>query len=181
MMIDAGVPGNLRSRYRDFWKFAGLACIGGRMFSSPVQLHKLGRRLLFGLILFLPGCQPPPTVKLIPVAGKVRFGNEPLKLGTVTFHPDAAKGNTAAGVAGSTIDSDGSYTLLYNGKPGAPPGWYKVSVSSRGMPKEMPPAGQPLPVPAPINPKFQDPAQSGITLEVVENPSPGAYDIKVTK
>lgn len=149
------------------------------MHSSPACVRSLVLFVGIVLALLLPGCGG--SERLTPVSGKITFGNEPLSMGQVTFKPDASKGNKAADSAFGTVDTDGTYKLTYKGKPGAPPGWYKVAVSPSGMPKEMPPMGQPMPKPPAINPKFADPEKSGITIEVVASPAAGAYDLKVTK
>jgi len=120
-------------------------------------------------------------VKVVAVEGKVLLGGQGMPMGTVTFHPDKDKGNKLEGAPSAAIDPDGSYKLIYNGKPGAPAGWYKVSVSPRGMPKEMPAQGQPMPQPPAVNARYQKPETSGIAFEVTENPEPGKYDIKLIK
>jgi hypothetical protein len=126
------------------------------------------------------GCPAPPE-KVVPVEGKVLLGGQPMSLGTVTFVPDKDKGNKATGTGTSPIDSAGSYKLNYGGRNGVPPGWYKVSISPMGMPKEMPAAGQPLPKPVSMSPKYQHADTSGVAFEVVENPESGRYDIKLVK
>ena len=81
-----------------------------------------------------------PTV---PVKGKVTYNGKAVPAGcTITFFHQ--EGNFPAT---GTIEADGAYTLLFNGKPGAPTGTYKVSVS--------PPAGTQADtaVPDPSNPE----------------------------
>lgn len=63
-----------------------------------------------------------------PVSGKVSNGETAVSNGTVTFHPDAAKGNESVKHPEGLIEGDGTYTLYTEQKPGAPTGWYKVTV-----------------------------------------------------
>jgi hypothetical protein len=120
-----------------------------------------------------------------PVAGKVTFNGAPLTATStvVLFKPDAAKGNTSSFEPIGTIDADGGYTLKTKGKKGAPPGWYKVIVTARD---EAPPAHpktpkQHRPVAKSLLPaRYGQPQTSGLSIEVVENPTPGAYDLKLT-
>jgi hypothetical protein len=72
--------------------------------------------------------------KLIPVEGTVSVKGKPadfVKGGTVTFHPDVEAGNkqTYAAFPTGKIDENGKYSLSTGGKPGAPPGAYKVTIS----------------------------------------------------
>jgi len=82
------------------------------------------------LLLALPisaGCDSGGTV--VPVEGTVTFGSAPVKQGTIQFHPDSSKGNKSTQIATGNI-VDGKYKLAANGKDGASPGWYKVTISS---------------------------------------------------
>lgn len=123
--------------------------------------------------------------KVVPVSGKVTLDGNPMSLGMVTFHPDESKGNNTVGTPTGMIQSDGTYKLNFNGKDGAPIGWYKVTVNSMGMPTNM---GN---MPAQdmskmnqnttkVNAKFQKP-ETGLSVEIVSSPAAGAYDLKVTK
>jgi hypothetical protein len=106
--------------------------------------------------------------------------------GSVTFVPDKAKGNNAAVQPAGTLDAKGNYTLYYaRGKPGAPPGWYRVQVvaSKLGPGIQMArPAPHALKPPPPLfDLKYISPETSGLEVEVVRNPASGAYDLKLTK
>src|SRR5437588_5719848 len=70
--------------------------------------------------------------KTFPVEGRVTINQEPLtaKSTVVLFKPDAAKGNTSTFEPVGTVDENGNYTLMTQGKKGAPPGWYKVVVTA---------------------------------------------------
>jgi hypothetical protein len=119
-----------------------------------------------------------------PVAGKVTLNDAPVTAKTtiVLFKPDASKGNASPFQPTGTVDADGVYTLKTEGKKGAPPGWYKVVVTARedsptvhpNNPKDHP-ASKSL-VPA----KYGDATTSPFSVEVVEKPQPGAYDLKLS-
>jgi hypothetical protein len=119
-----------------------------------------------------------------PVAGKVTINNAPLtaKSTIVLFKPDASRGNTSPFEPAGTVDADGSYSLKTKGKNGAPPGWYKVVVTAR---EESPPVHPQNPRHRPAT-KSLVPAKYGLektsdlSIEVVENPGLGAYDLKLT-
>jgi hypothetical protein len=123
--------------------------------------------------------------KTFPVVGRITINEEPLtaKSTVVLFKPDASKGNTSTFESIGTVDENGDYTLLTIGKKGAPPGWYKVVVTATesspvhpNSPQGHHPVAQSL-VPA----KYGQEKTSDLSIEVVENPLPGAYDLKLTK
>jgi hypothetical protein len=121
-----------------------------------------------------------------PVAGRITLGNEPLtaKNTVVLFKPDASRGNSSPFEPTGTVDEAGNYTVQTRGKKGAPPGWYRVVVTARDeAPPEHPKAGQPhRPVARSLVPaRYGQEKTSGLSLEVVESPAPGAYDLKLTK
>jgi hypothetical protein len=108
---------------------------------------------------------------LHPVSGSVTLDGEPLKDAQLSFVPDTEKGNkTTASVFGKV--TDGKYTLTTKDRPGAPAGHYKVSVLTQY------PGGPENPVV--LLKIYSDPGKSGLKVEVVEKPSPGAYDLKLT-
>jgi hypothetical protein len=116
---------------------------------------------------------------LVPVTGKVTVGSQVLTGGVVTFIPDKAKHNSAKGSAIGTIGADGTYTLTSDSKSGAPPGWYKVTVSTK-----VPPAGdmtKPPPPPVPLRSKYTSATTTDLFVEVVDNVSAGHYDLKLVK
>jgi hypothetical protein len=120
-----------------------------------------------------------------PVSGKVTLNGAPLTAAStiVLFKPDTAKGNTSPVEPTGTVDADGNYTLTTKGKKGAPPGWYKVIVTAR---EEAPPVHPKTPKPhRPVSKsllpaKYGQGQTSGLSIEVVEDPAPGAYDLKLT-
>jgi len=147
------------------------------MLSPSVCLRSASFAALVIAVVGLAGCSPPPPAPCFPVAGKVTYKKKALPAGTITFTPDASKGNSSKESAIGMLKEDGSYSLVTNGRDGAPLGWYKVSVNPLAMPTEMPPAGKPLPKPPAIDPKYQKGDSSGISIEVKEQAPPGAYDI----
>jgi hypothetical protein len=77
-----------------------------------------------------------------------------------------------------TLDAEGKYELMSATSPGAPPGWYKVSISAQAPINPNNPYAPPKHL---IQPKYSDPSTSGLAVEVVENPASGRYDFEVTK
>ncbi len=135
----------------------------------PRRLALLPLIILGCAPLFLAGCSPPP----VPVSGKVTVGGEPLKTGTVTFFADA--GNPTKAEPRGQIKEDGTYEVQTDGKPGAPPGTYKVIVIASGPPADSkdPYAKGPLLV----NKKYISEKTSDLKVTV---PSPN-YDLTLTK
>ena len=132
---------------------------------------------LFGFLgATLAGCGQ--GAGLVPVTGKVTVDGKPLGTGSVTFHPDTAKGNTAPQLAAGEIDAQGNYKLVSGAREGAPPGWYKVTVTAQEPADAKNPYAPPKSI---VNPRFGDVQTSGLTVQVVGNPAPGAYDLSVTK
>jgi hypothetical protein len=130
--------------------------------------------VLFALVVaLLPGCNK--AVRRVPVSGAVTLDGKPLNVGVVNFYPDPAKGNELR-IACQGRARNGQFTLSttavrnYDNGPGTPLGWYKVYLDIDV------PGGENLK----IYPRFTDPNKTPISVEVVENPSPGAYDIKFT-
>src|SRR5207248_3050998 len=116
---------------------------------------------------------------LFPVSSKVFNGGTPLTAGVVRYIPEG--GEKLAGQSTGTIRPDGSYTLYTNGKAGAPPGKYKVTVSTMVPPgPEVTIDDKPHSGPT-INRKYLSPESSGLTREVVADPAPDQYDLKLLK
>lgn len=117
--------------------------------------------------------------KLAPVQGKVRVGDDPLSTGVVIFRPDASKGNTSKEEPRGQLDAEGNYKLQTAQKEGAAPGWYKVGIIA-AHPSTDP--KNPYALPKSLIPSiYNDPEKSGLTVEVVEKPNPGAYDLTIRK
>jgi hypothetical protein len=140
---------------------------------------------LFGCLAS--GCGDDSGVgRTVPVTGMVTIDNVPLtaKSTVVLFKPDASKGNTSSFEPTGTVDADGNYTLKTRGKNGAPSGWYKVVVTAHeGSPPQHPksPREHHPVVKSLIPVKYGQEKTSDLSIEVVENPTPGAYDLKLTR
>jgi hypothetical protein len=120
-------------------------------------------------------------VRRVPVAGTVTLDGQPFTGGHLVFSPDASKGNVYRINCRGRI-KDGHYDLETNGVtrsesgPGIPLGWYKVTfVLLEESTKKHPIA------PINVNDKFKDPLKTPLSVEVKDNPEPGAYDFKLTK
>jgi hypothetical protein len=136
--------------------------------------------LLVGAVVGLPGCGK-EAPRLAVVEGQVLVGSEPLKAGTaqrtgyVQLTPDASRGNTSLELPSGTIDSEGHYKIFTNVKEGAALGWYKVTVSADFKPNPNDPYVHKTLIPE----RYSNTGTSKLDFEVVENPTSGAYDIKL--
>jgi hypothetical protein len=113
------------------------------------------------------------------VRGMVYIGDQPSQKGAgyVTFHPDDSKGNKWQEEAVGKVEPDGTYELIAREKKGAPKGWYKVGVS---VAEELDPNNPYVTKWLMPNPeKYRNWNTSGISIEVVDNPQPGQYDVKL--
>jgi hypothetical protein len=117
--------------------------------------------------------------KLLPVAGRVTLNDQPLRSGSVSFRPDAAKGNASLHHPTGSIDPQGNYSLFTVGKKGAPPGRYKVLVFADANAQ----AGAVHPVPPRwlVPEKYLSEKSTPLAVEVVDAPAEGAYDLKLGK
>jgi hypothetical protein len=113
--------------------------------------------------------------KLVQVEGNVTAGNKPLTFGTVILYPDATKKNESKEEPRGSIDANGHYQVLTGVKEGVTPGWYRVSVSAAKLLDPKNPYHTDWLIPE----KYLDPNKSKLRLEVVPNPAPGAYDLKL--
>jgi hypothetical protein len=153
-------------------------------------LHSFSvRRRLFGIIIMpfaylVVGCGDSGRGTTVPVTGQITVDGQPLKAdnGTVFFKP--VKGNPTRYEPYGSVDEYGRYTVrITPGQNGAEPGWYKVVVAAFEAPAN---ERRPILTPAKnhrllVNRRYGDPKTSGLEIEVVHNPAPGAYDLKLTK
>jgi hypothetical protein len=107
------------------------------------------------------------------VSGKATVDGKPLnsKLITILFAPD--KGNPLQKIPSAAVDENGNYTMRTGATGGVPLGWYKVHVHWDSKNAK----GQPCPV----HPRFLESGLTALSIEVVPNPQPGAYDLKFTR
>lgn len=133
---------------------------------------------LLSAVLFVAvsGCGSDP-MNAATVTGKVTVDGKALTRGSVRFVPDKSKGNNATTEPTGTIGSNGEYSLVTNGKPGAPLGWFKVSVVAAEPLDSSKATATPK---SDVALKFNDPEKSGLSVEVVSSPAAGAYDLKTT-
>jgi hypothetical protein len=141
------------------------------------MFRRIGLASLLLLVLSFGSCTSGET--LTEVRGKVFVGDrsETKGMGFVTFHPDDAKANKSLEEAVGAIQPDGTYVLETRGKRGAAKGWYKVGVSLAEVMDPNNPYVTNWLMPNPD--KYQNWSKSGISIEVVDNPQPGQYDIKL--
>jgi hypothetical protein len=119
---------------------------------------------------------------LYPVSGEVTAEGKPLAAGSVSLHPDRAKGNQSQEIPVGEI-KDGRYAISTGKHQGAPLGAYKVVVIANNFSGGAAPAkGATAEAPRSlINTKYGDPARTPLGFEVVAKPEAGAYDLKVTR
>ena len=141
-----------------------------------ISASEAGLRLLRGLwacgLIALVGCG---GLRVVPVSGKVTLDGKPLKGAVVSFNPDQAKGNNQRVSSTGRINQDGQYEIYTDDgskvRKGAPLGWYKVTFLT----------GLPGSAPVEIDSKYLDVGKTPLSVEVVADPEPNAYDFKVTK
>ena len=107
------------------------------------------------------------------VTGKATVDGKPLNspLITILFAPD--KDNPVKKIPSASLDANGQYTMVTGGTGGVPLGWYRVHVHWDSKNAK----GQPCPV----HPRFLESGLTTLSVEVVKNPQPGAYDLKFTR
>jgi hypothetical protein len=132
-----------------------------------------------GMVWLLSGCGTGGRDKLIPVAGKVTLAGQPLTTGNVTFRPDAANGNLTLHHPTGKIDATGNYQLYTSGKPGAPPGWYRVVIFAHESGEDgrgVHPGSRSL-----VPPKYNSEQTTDLVVQVVEGAAPDHYNLALVK
>jgi len=120
-------------------------------------------------------------IRRVPVSGTVTLDGKPLDGGILSFAPDTAKGNTSQ-ITGNSPVKDGHYelqtTAVTRGDtgPGVPPGWYKVILKTPNLSSKKNPQS-----PVEVNDKYKSVEKTPLSVEVKDNPEPGAYDFKMTR
>ena len=137
---------------------------------------------LFLVLTF--GCADSSGVgRTFPVTGTILFKGEPwtAESTVILLKPDRAKGNQTSFEPVGNVNEQGAYTVTTKGKEGAPPGWYKVLVTATGNYEEHPKAKNRHPGPRSVlPPKYGQETTTDLAIEVVENPKPNAYDLKLS-
>jgi hypothetical protein len=133
--------------------------------------------LCLALAVMIAGCDSSGVGRIVPVKGQVTYEGKPVTSGSLVFKPDSAKGNKSTFEPAATIGADGSYSLFVKEQEGAPLGWYHVGVVAQEVNPNDPYAQAKSLIPA----RYNDAATSGLAVEVVEAPPPGAYDLKLAK
>src|SRR5262245_34520239 len=164
------------------------ACLRLAAFPRPAKVGAAGKRGVFrmcrsvarrhfqaalcvGLIAAV-GCGGGP--KIVPVSGKATVDGNPLAGFVVAFNADPDKGHDFSRVScKGRIQKDGQYSLTtddgFKQTKGAPVGWYKVTIFS------------PEDKPIPVHKKYTEFKTTALTIEVVADAEPGAYDLKFTR
>lgn len=120
------------------------------------------------------GCNR-PKLGGVPVSGTVSYRNQPLKGGTVSFHP-VDPGQTRPATA--KINSDGAYSAgMLQNEPGLMPGEYRVSVFALDRPLYESAPSQQRDIASQIPGKYSSPETSGIVLTVPDDGAGVQYDI----
>lgn len=136
------------------------------------------RSTIIGAIVFVVvGCSKPVGFeKLVPVEGKVTVEGQPLSMGMVVLQPEKLEGPDQNLPPGGWIGHvhNGSYQVMAAGKPGAPPGRYRIMV---------------IPSDAAQTKKWRIQTKSGtmadnstgVEIDVTDNPEPGSFDLSLTR
>jgi hypothetical protein len=134
--------------------------------------------MLGALLLGLPACSSDSVGRTLPVKGKVTVDGVPLKEGSVVYWPDASKSNQSTVEAVAQIKDDGTYELITRGKPGAPPGWYKVTVTAQVKlnPNDVYSKTKQM---APL--VYTTKESTPLVKEVSDGAAPNAYDLDLKK
>jgi hypothetical protein len=135
---------------------------------SPRGFTRTG---LLALFLAVVGCGDSSGVgRTFPVKGAVTLDGNPISAGVVQFLPE---GGSGSGHSPMAMIKDGTYELTTNGKPGAPPGDYKVTVSTN-TPAAMTGGGPKVPK------LYESAASTRLQVKVSADAGKDAYDLKLT-
>lgn len=131
-------------------------------------------------LVWVSGCRD-SVGTLYPVRGKVLLSGKPIKpsRGYVMLKPDKTKGNETKFKPSGSITPDGTYEIYTKERQGAPPGWYKVVVTAQGeRPKPTRGKSNMRPIAKSLVPaKYGQKKTTPLSIEVVADPSPDAYDL----
>jgi hypothetical protein len=104
-------------------------------------------------LVMLAGCGQAET-PLTAVSGRVFYQHRPLASGTIVFTPDPQRGGRGPQAWGEI--HDGQYRLFTQQKPGAVPGWHRITIAA------LPGEAAPVRLPA----RYRDPELSDQCREV---------------
>jgi hypothetical protein len=113
--------------------------------------------------------------RLVPFAGTVAVGEQPVPAGSLQLRADVVHGNRSLEVPVSLIGPDGRFEVETGGKKGAPPGWWKVVVLADNFQVVDPPPSPVWPLfpeghepPKPlVHPRYLNPGTSDVSVEIV--------------
>ena len=139
------------------------------------------------LILLNVGCDKAKQIEtLIPVAGRVLVDDQPVTSGTVSFRPDAKRGNHSMQQPASMLGPTGDFELITANHKGAPPGWYRVLVIADNFREADPPRTDDWPKVADdyapktlVNSRYLYFNETDLSVEVTPNPSHGQYELRL--
>ncbi|QDU98900.1 hypothetical protein Pla8534_68110 [Lignipirellula cremea] len=127
-----------------------------------------------GVALMLGGCLGLDSgPELVPVAGRVIVGGKPAPRGSVTLYAEDADASYTP--IGSI--ADGAYAVYVNGKPGAPPGKYRVTVFVQEAPQAG--AGHGSLPRSLVETRYNQKMKTPLTLEVTREAAEGQYDLLI--
>ena len=109
------------------------------------------------------GCTKP--MGPVPVHGKVYYRGAPLGNGVIVLTPDGSRGSHGP-FAQAEIQAEGSYEMKTGSSPGAPAGWYRVTIVAVDTKTPALSLGG-FSVPRTLLPeKYRDPELSGLVCEI---------------
>jgi hypothetical protein len=121
----------------------------------------------------------PRDLPLFPVEGRVTVEGNPLRKGEILFLPDRSRGTEHMNHPQAVVRPDGTFRMATWGKPGAPLGTYKVVVVATENPVPENPTGW---IPEWLHDvRYTRADTTDLSLEVVENPEAGRYDLELAR
>lgn len=117
---------------------------------------------------------------LVPVAGRVKVGEQPLAEGYVLFHPDDGRAIAGGDLPRAELNAHGEYQLKSAGGEGAALGKYRVVIISQDLGARDLSQGSGHTEPRPrIERRYFDVKQTPLRVEVKKENKPGDFDFSV--
>ena len=126
-------------------------------------------------VIMVVGCGS-PSENLVPVGGRITLDGQPMPRASISLRADGATsvGHQPTGM----IKQPGEYVIYTNGRPGAPPGSYRVVVfateeasttqgAAPGLPKSLIPSA------------YNQPDATPLRLVVSPQASPASYNLEL--